>query len=405
MSSQTSKHSTLNLNPSGAHTWLACRAQPGFLVEHADELPEEVVAPWTEDGIKAHDLGANLLMGLPVNLEDYPPEMLTNVNGYVAFVRENVEGGMLSVEKKVPLWYMPSRNGKVDAAIVNHGGIYIVDYKNGVGVSVEARNNPQLAIYGNSFRLWLESTGLCDEPFADQTLVTLVIYQPQARDGRVTRLWCTSVGELKTFCAPIEETAKSIQADPANQPFAPSDDVCRFCPAAKVPGLCKARSGSLMEQLPAEVEEVVKPLLFPDVGKLTPTQLGKIVRAQSQIEAFLEQVRAQAFVLASAGTQVPGCKLVAGISRRAWKDEAEAERLLRQKFTIDQCMPRTLVSVPQSEKLFKGMDLSTKYKNLISAVVEKPAGKPTLVSADDPRDELNPVSELRNLDGPDPLLE
>lgn len=404
MSSQTSKHSTLNLNPSGAHTWLACRAQPGFLVEHAAELPEEVVAPWTEDGIKAHDLAANLLMGLPVNLEDYTPEMLINVNGYVAFVREHVEGGMLSVEKKVPLWYMPSRNGKVDVRIVNAKGIYIVDYKNGAGVSVEARNNPQLAIYGYSSVLDLEASGIYDD-FPDNMLVTLVIYQPQARDGRVTRLWCTSVGELKTFCAEIEATAKSIQADPANQPFAPSDDVCRFCPAAKVPGLCKARSGSLMEQLPAEVEEVVEPLLFPDVGKLTPAQLGKIVRAQSQIEAFLEQVRAQAFVLASAGTQVPGCKLVAGISRRAWKDEAEAERLLRQKFTIDQCMPRTLVSVPQSEKLFKGMDLSTKYKNLISAVVEKPAGKPTLVSADDPRDELNPVSELRNLDGPDPLLE
>lgn len=395
MSSPSSKYSQLNLNPSGSSRWTVCRASPGFIQEHAAEIPEET-SVWADEGTLAHAVGAAILTQKPMP-DDANAEQLQVAADYAKFVQAKVEGGTLIVEQKVPLFYMPERNGQIDSAIINAKGIYITDLKYGAGVSVEAQGNTQLAIYAMSFLTWLVSEGLSDE-LPDATLVTLTIFQPRCRDKRTVRLWALSLGELKAFCGEISQVAASIQADPEHQEFAPSDKTCQFCPAQSI---CKARTASLFRELPAVVQAPLEQVLaFPAVGSLTPEQLGRIVRAQGPIEHFLEDVRDHAYALASQGTQVPGCKLVAGRSSREWSDEARAEDLLRQKMSVDVCMPRTLVSVAQAEKLFKGIELSTKYANLLKSVITKPEGKPTLVSEDDPREalDLNPVKELTAID-------
>ena len=391
MSSPNSSHSQLDLAPSGSGRWTVCRASPGFIQAHAAEIPEET-SVWADEGTLAHEVGAAILTNAALP-EDANAEQLQVATDYAKFVRERVEGGTLIVEQKVPLFYMPERTGRIDSAIINAKGIAITDLKYGAGVSVEAQGNTQLAIYGLSFILWLRSEGLTDV-LPVSTPVVLAIYQPRARDKRTVRLWALTLGELNVFCGTIAGIADLIQKDPEHQEFSPSDKTCQFCPAQSI---CKARTASLFSELPAVVQAPLEAVLsFPTIGSLTPEQLGRIVRAQGPIEHFLEDVRDHAYALASQGTPVPGCKLVAGKSNRAWSDEARAEDLLRQKMSIDVCMPRKLVSVAQAEKLLKGTELSTKYANLIKSVIVKPEGKPTLVSEDDPRDalDLNPVKEL-----------
>jgi len=400
MSSPSSKPSPLNLSPSAASRWLACKGSPGFIAAHADELPQES-SEWADEGTQAHAVAANLLNNQPV--ADAPLEMLSYAKSYAEFVREHLDGGALIVEQKVPLFYMAGRNGQIDAGIVNPKGIFIGDLKYGAGISVEAQNNPQLGIYGLSFVRWLEQSGLYDQ-FPGDTLVTLAIYQPRARDKRVVRLWALRLFELVEFCATIGETAAAIQADPDNQPFAPSDDVCRFCPAASI---CSHRTQSLLKDLPPAVTEPIKAVIeLPDIGTLSPEQVGKIIAAAGPLKKFLDDVREHGYKMAVNGLTVPGCKLVAGRSSRKWVNEEEAERILRQKFPIDAVMPRSLLSVAQTEKLLKSIEVGTRFTNLLEANITKPEGAPTLVSEDDPRPALdsNPVSELTNLDSQDTLL-
>ena len=391
----------LSLQPSSASRWLTCRASPGFIAAHASEIPEET-STWADEGTQAHEWAAKLLRN-----ELLPPEadteMVLHVKAYADFVRDKVNGGSLFVEQKVPLFYMPARNGYVDSCAVSTQRIYITDLKYGEGISVEAQKNPQLAIYGLSMIQFLEKGGLYDA-FLDSTLVTLGIFQPRARDKRVIRLWALSLLELKEFCSPITVTATDIQQSPDKQPFAPSDSTCRFCPVGKA-GICPHRTGQLLGKLPPTVTAQI--ITTPDVNSLTLEQVGRIVQAGNALKKFIDSVREHAFALANAGTKVPGCKLVQGKGSRAWTDDARARELLAQKFAIDIYAPRETVSVAAAEKLLKPLELSTKYKNCVNAIVAKSDGKPTLVSDDDPRDAIdsNPVSELQNLDQPQNLLD
>lgn len=392
----------LDLQPSASKRWLSCRGSPGFLAAHAAEIPDEPPASWTQEGIEAHELAAALLRGQPLP-EDTDIVLATNVMEYVKFVQDKVGDGALMVEQKVPLFYMPDRHGYIDAGIVNTQGIYIADYKNGEGVSVEAKENSQLAIYGLSFVDWLQESGLYVK-FPGTTLVTLAIYQPRARDKRTVRIWALTLEALEGFCHGIDVVAQGIQDDPDHQPFAPSDDNCRFCPASRVPGLCPHRTGQLLGELPPDAVvalqtvQTEKPVM-PDVNTFTPEQLGRIVRAGGALKKFIDGCRDRAFALANAGTPIPGCKLVEGKTNRAWVDLPRAEELLRQKFSVDEVAPRSFVSPAGAEKLLKGQEVSTRFKNLMSKLITKPPGEPTLVSADDPRPafDLNPVSELKNL--------
>ena len=394
--------SKVSLRPSDAKRWRECRGSPGFIATHEDEIPEEPKDSWTDDGETAHGYAEKLLKNemLPV---DADVEMVLHAKAFADFVRDKVGGGSLFVERLVPLFYRPEKKGRIDAAVVNSKGLYIPDFKYGEGISVEAKDNPQLAIYGLSFINWLLSSGLYDS-FPDETLVTLAIFQPRARDRRVIRLWALSLLELKEFCSQISVVAQDILTDPLKQPFAPSDDNCRFCPVGKA-GICPHRTGQLLGKLPPTVTAQI--ITTPDVNSLTLEQVGRIVQAGNALKKFIDSVREHAFALANAGTKVPGCKLVQGKGSRAWTDDARARELLAQKFAIDIYAPRETVSVAAAEKLLKPLELSTKYKNCVNAIVAKSDGKPTLVSDDDPRDAIdsNPVSELQNLDQPQNLLD
>ena len=86
------------------------------------------------------------------------------------------------------------------------------------------------------------------------------------------------------------------------------------------------------------------------------------------------------------GKTIPGYKVVAGKSARAFSDEAKAFEVLRQNgYTDEQLMdhkPKTLAGI---EKAIG----KKQFAELLSSLVTKPIGKPTLVDESDSREPYN----------------
>ena len=57
---------------------------------------------------------------------------------------------------------------------------------------------------------------------------------------------------------------------------------------------------------------------------------------------------------------------------------------------MDEMRPRSdLLSPAAAERLLKGTETSTKFRNKLTSLITKPEGKPTLVLEDDPRPSLS----------------
>lgn len=218
----------LSLQPSAAKRWMTCTASPGFIAEHEAQLPKSESA-YADEGTRAHDVAEKMLRG-----QDWscPPDMAEHVKGYVERVRANKatasNDSELYVETRVPLFYMPERNGRIDTAIRDDGNneLIIRDLKYGEGVMVEAEGNDQLAIYAESLirDVWPDMPG--------DGRVRIIIDQPRAREGDTVKDWVLTRAELSLFCSRIGAVARKIIAN-EDVEFVCSEETCRFCPAAQ----------------------------------------------------------------------------------------------------------------------------------------------------------------------------
>lgn len=399
----------LKLRPSDASRWMVCTASPGFIDRHQDELPEDT-STYADEGTVAHDLAAaSLVMGFDPGM--FPSkDMAKHVKGYVEVVQgwAAKPGATLSVESFVPLFYDRSRNGFIDATVIHDSRkIFIGDLKYGAGVSVKAKENKQLAIYAMSVINELLRSGLYD--FDNNTLVTLMIYQPRILGEQAIRLWALSLKELRTFCEKIEVTASRIKANPTGGTFAPSDDTCQFCPAVSI---CSARAAQLLGETPVESLEVVTPnapLAFPAIESLTVDQVVRLVQVAPAMKAWLNKAEAFGASLLHAGKPFPGFKLVAGRSNRTWTDDEEVIRVCVENgyAKLSELYNKELLSPAQLEELLKDRDCSVRFKNKIQSLITKPEGKPIMVPEDDAREpfKLNPADIFENLDAGINLLE
>lgn len=383
----------LDVGASSAHRWMSCTASPRYILQNADKLPDES-SDFADEGTQAHEVAACLLDGKGVQ-PGTPAEMLAHVQVYVDHVRSHQrEGARLRVEKRVPLFYYPERNGIIDASTVTPDAIYVDDLKYGVGVSVQAEGNVQLAIYGESVVSQLEMVDI----FPDHFPVHLSIVQPRDRhDPNPIRVWSLTRGELREFTRKVAGQAE-IAISGVGAAFAPDEDTCRFCPAK---GLCSAYGTHGLVALPDEVREQV--LLLPDPAGLTREQRIRIIRAKDALEDWMDAVKVQETTDLLNGAPPAGYKLVAGRSNRGWSDPAAAQKLLSIHLRIDEMRPRAdLISPAAAEKALKGVELSTRFKNRWEALITRPEGKPTLVPEDDPRPALNDsnLDKLEKLENP-----
>lgn len=383
-----SHNSHSRLAPSAAKRWTTCTASPAYIEANAHKIPEEQTSTYAEEGTIAHDLAADMLTGL-IAASDIPdPEMRQAVEAYVRLAKSlKQEGDTVFIEEKVPLFYAPEDKGTVDFALVNNDRVYVLDLKYGAGVMVDAKENPQLAIYALSLIQELEMV----YDFHDETLVTMTIFQPRTIEGIPTKIWAISLKNLREWAQFISLSVIDITGTKAK--FSPSPDACQWCPAK---GFCTARAEQQAGTFSQEGIEAVREFIdleetvkFPTAETLSDAQIARIVLEGDDLIKWVNSVQADALERIQGGVPIEGLKLIAGRpGNRAWTSEEDAEKLLKPKLGAAEVFTKKLISISQAEKLLKGKELSTRFQNRFAELTTRSEGKPKLAPASDPSPDI-----------------
>jgi hypothetical protein len=301
--------------------------------------------------------------------------MADHVDDYCRLVIDYGERGLLLVEQRVPIGHLTGEKdatGTSDAIVVDTANrvLFVIDLKYGMGVRVDAGDNPQLMLYA------LGALEQCDQ-LGEFEQVCMVIHQP--RLNHVSEHWL-EVAELREFAEDVRLAAIEI-GDHEVPRLEPGEKQCRFCKAKAV---CPA--------LRAEVTEVVSgsatldEFLTPD----TTTGDNYLSVAMSKVELvehWCKAVRAEVERRLLAGQQVDGYKLVEGKrGNRKWNSDAEVEALFKSfRLRQDEMYDYSLISPTKAEKLLK--DTPKRWEKA-EALISRAEGKPSVAPATDKRPAL-----------------
>jgi hypothetical protein len=318
--------------------------------------------------------------------------MVNHVATFVEYVRTQADNVLLwGTERSFKLDDLnPPRKmwGTTDSWIYFHDEkmLEIVDLKYGVGVVVEAKDNPQLRYYalGAVLEIMKEYPGIEIEK------IRLTIIQPRAAhpDGVIRHDMMTLV-ELFDFSADLMAGAERT-VDP-NAPLVAGEH-CRFCPAASICPELKSKALAVAQDefsdLPSDVP--------PEPVTLPSEVLGDLLNRLPVLEHWASALRAEEHRRQMRGESVPGRKLVARRSHRNWADEQQTRDFLAEKGVAPEVMvkPTKLKSPAQIERLIG-------KKNLPEHLVQKKQGGYVSVPLDDPRPAvaLSAADEFLMLEG------
>jgi len=361
---------------------------------------------WNVEGDMAHAVANAVLLGREIPKEsrgkpipkDKLPEMLKHAKGFKDFVDEpGVK--ILHSELKVSLWYMPARNGYVDAAAIgsNRGvSVRIIDLKYGQGVAVGADENEQMAIYARS---WVEQEVKKMNSFLTPTDVfELAIYQPRIREGDKISIWTLTWAELKEFTDNIEHIAKKIIAG-VDEKFQPSEDACRFCPMkkpAKGPP-CAAYTEWTGASQAIVFSDVNPREVMTDLRQFDEQTLRRIAANRRKIINFVDDVYKAFYGEAINGKIPEGFKLVRGKGSRSWQDPEQAGEFLQMMFGHEAYTDPKLKTPKAIEDMFKAHAMKPSG---LAPFIKKFEGGVLLVPVEDPRESItvNPADVFQNLD-------
>jgi hypothetical protein len=300
-------------SPSSAVRWMTC---PGSVA--ASRGLDDPSSSFADEGTAAHFMAEQILLGTDgASLVGQPADngyimtadMLGEVLKYTRYVQDVVSatGGTLLVEQRLNISNItgePDAHGTSDTVILAGDELIVVDLKFGMGLRVDAENNPQLQIYALAA---LEEFGLAE----DFKRVRMVIHQP--RLNHVSE-WTQTVEEMQEFGLDVSVAATIAKASDA--PLVVSDAGCKYCRA-------KATCPAIRDEVLGHFDVVEPATAEPDV-------IGMVMGKADLIEGWVKAIRAEAERRLFAGIAVPGFKLVQGrMGNRAWKDDDEAEKALK----------------------------------------------------------------------------
>lgn len=361
------KHSVLS--PSSAPRWYNCQ-QSARLCE---QVPDEG-SVYTAEGTEAHALCEYLLkkeLGIGNGLSDprpsmqfYSPEMEEAASGYVQFVLEKVKGfrdrgdsPVVYVEQLLDLRaYVPQSAGTADCVVLAGDTAMIIDFKYGF-----------LPVSASSLQLRLYALGVCEmfSSLYEFSRVRMAIYQPRLEAVDEAEM---SVKELYTWAREELAPRAKLAFDGAGE-FA-CGDWCRFC---KVRRNCRALA---KHQLELAKYEFAEPALLSD------EEIADVLSRVDDLITWANAVREFALSEALRGHAYPGFKVVPGRAYRRFTDDAEVAA--RVSGIGKDPWEKKLLGVTALEKLLG----KKQFSSLLSDLVIRPEGKPTLVPDSDKREAL-----------------
>ena len=354
------------LSASSAHRWMNCNPSANLEREFADKSSEAAAEGSAAHALCEHKLRKALKQRSTRPTSKYDSdEMEMYTDSYLEFVLEQIEiakqhcaDPFVLIEQRLDFsCYVPDGFGTGDCLIVADKLLHIIDFKYGLGVLVDAEDNPQMMLYAlGALRLF--------DALYDIDTVSMTIFQPRREN---VSTWTISVSELEEWA---EKTLrpKAELAFKGEGEFNPGP-WCTFCKAAVK---CRARAE---EKLALAQYEFAKPPL------LTDEEIEDILSRLDDLTKWANEIAAYAQDAAiNHGKQWNGYKLVEGRSNRKYTDESAVIAAATAAGYRD-IFKKSLIPITEMEKL---MGKKT-FTEVLGGLIIKPQGKPTLVPASDKR--------------------
>ena len=358
------------LSASSSDRWIHCPPSARL-----SETYEDKGSDYAAEGTDAHSLCEYKLktaLGMEAddptdNLDWFNQEMDDCASGYAAYVLEQVETAketcsdpVVMIEQRVDFSrWVEEGFGTADCIIIADGTLQVIDFKYGLGVLVSATENPQMMCYA------LGALELFDDIY-DIDTVRMTIYQPR-RDNLST--YELSKDDLNMWADDVLKPAAEL-AFAGDGNFL-CGEWCGFC---KAKNACRARADANLEL--AKYDFKLPPLLTDeDVEDI----LGKI----DDLVSWASDIKEYALAQAISGKQWSGFKLVEGRSNRRYvNDAAVAAAVTEAGFDPYE---QKLLGITAMQKMLG----KARFDEVLSGLIEKPQGKPTLVPESDKRPAMN----------------
>ena len=363
-----SKHALLSA--SSSHRWLSCPPSAKL----CDAVDDET-STYALQGTDAHSLceyKVNKALGKDTSdptdsLSYFDSEMDDLTDEYRNFVLEELEKTKeycsdpeVLIEAKLDYSkWVPDGFGTGDCIIVADNEMEIIDFKYGLGVLVDAKDNPQMMCYA------LGAIDLFDGIY-DIEQVNMTIFQP--RRSNVSSHTISKVDLLKWADKVLSPTAKLAYEGKGE--FMAGDH-CQFC---NVKATCKKRAEANLELAKYDFEEPVE---------LTTNEIASILPTIDKLVSWANDVKAYVLKQAMSGVHFTGYKVVEGRSVRKFTDEDEVTKVVEDA-GFDPYEKKMLGITAMTTLLGK-----MRFNELLGDLIHKAPGKPTIVPEDDKRPEIN----------------
>ena len=358
------------LSASSSDRWLHCPPSARLC-----ETYEDKGSDYAAEGTDAHELCEYKLkkaLGMDAsdpteNLTWHNEEMEDCANGYAAYILEMVEAAKEScadpkvlIEQRVDFSrWVEQGFGTADCIIIADGTLRICDYKHGLGVLVDATDNPQMKCYA------LGALELFDDIY-DIDNVSMTIYQ--LRRQNISTFEISKNALYKWADEVLKPTADLAFAGDGN--FL-CGEWCGFCKAKHE---CRARAESNLTLAQYDFK-------FPPL--LEDSEIEYILSRADELVAWASDIKEYALQQAISGKEWAGWKLVEGRSNRKYSNEEAVIQAVTDA-GFDPYEKKLLGITAMQKRLGK-----SRFDELLTAYIEKPQGKPTLVPESDKRPAMN----------------
>lgn len=364
------------LSASGAHRWLNCLPSARLELEFVNNESSAAAEGTAAHALCEHKLKKALHMRSkrPVSVYN-SDEMEEHSDAYVEFVMEQLElakqsctDPLILIEQRLDFsCYVPQGFGTGDCIIIADKKLHIIDFKYGMGVLVDAVDNPQMKLYA------LGALEIYDSLY-DIEEISMTIFQPRREN---VSTWTIRVEDLKAW-AEKELKPKAKKAYDGEGEYLPGE-WCTFCRAAVK---CRARAEEKLKL--AQSEFKLPPLL-------TDSEIEEVLSKLSDLTKWANEIIAYATDAAvNHGKEWHGFKVVEGRSVRKFKDEDAVAEVAKANGYKD-IFRQSLITLTEMERLMG----KSKFEKILGDLIYKPPGKPTLVPLSDKRPAMN-VSNAKN---------